>query len=181
MSSQRPVPLRRRDIMKPSQLIGLSVAAGLFAGFVALMAMGFFEDREAAFRGRILVIALIAGGSTFLGTMLVIGLLLMMVHPEEITQVIDKPTLIEEDTVIAELKAQREATDAAKAAARARRAAGQGSASRTGAAGAASGAGGTAGAGGVAAPADATGSGGAAGTRGDAGTPATHGDAAPRT
>lgn len=121
MSDDRPTPMRRRDLMKPSQLIGLSLAAALFAGLITLMAMGFFEDREAAFRLRIVDIALIAAGCTFIGTAICIALLLLMIQPAEVTQVVDKPTLVQDDIVIAELKAQRAATDAAKAAARAQR------------------------------------------------------------
>lgn len=123
MSDSRPAPaLRRRDIMTLKSLFWLSFSAALFAGFITLMAMGFFENREAAFRGRIAVIALIATVSTFVGTALCIWLLMLMVEPADVAHVVDKPTLIAEDHTITELNAQRAATDAAKAAARARRA-----------------------------------------------------------
>jgi amino acid transporter len=86
----------RRDLMKPVQLLGLALAAALFAGFVTLIAMGFFQQRYASESMHALVIALIVTGIVFIVTVVVISLLLLAINPADFSQhPIDRPVLLD--------------------------------------------------------------------------------------
>jgi len=89
-----PQPTTRRDLFRPVQLVGLAAAAALFAGFVTLMSMGFFEDRGHATTIRALVVALVATGITFVVTLVVMALLLLAVDPTQITKRVDRAVLL---------------------------------------------------------------------------------------
>jgi len=91
MTEERPT---RRDLMKPVQLLGLALVAALFAGFVTLISMGFFQRRFAAESGHALVVALVVTGITFIVTVVVISLLLLAVNPSEFTKQLDHPVLL---------------------------------------------------------------------------------------
>ena len=56
-------PTTRKDLMKPVQLLGLAFVAALFAGFVTLMSMGFFQTRPANEIQNALIVALVAAGA----------------------------------------------------------------------------------------------------------------------
>lgn len=87
----------RRDLMKPVQLLGLAFVAALFAGFVTLMSMGFFQTRPAEEIQRALVVAAVAAGATFIVTLVSVALLLLMVDPSKVTATIDRPLLLPTD------------------------------------------------------------------------------------
>ncbi len=89
-----PTPTTRRDLFRPMQLVGLAAAAALFAGFVTLMSMGFFEERGHGTTIRALVVALIATGITFVVTLVVMALLLLAVDPAQITKRVDRAVLL---------------------------------------------------------------------------------------
>ncbi len=84
----------RRDLMKPLHLVGIALGAGLFAGIVTLLAMGFFGQHPADQTLRALITALIAAGVTFIGTLVVMSLLLLAVDPAQVTQSVDRPVLL---------------------------------------------------------------------------------------
>ncbi len=84
----------RRDLMKPLHLVGIALGAGLFAGIVTLLAMGFFAQLPADQTMRALMVALIAAGVTFIGTLVVMSLLLLAVDPAQVTQAVDRPVLL---------------------------------------------------------------------------------------
>lgn len=87
----------RRDLMKPVQLLGLAFVAALFAGFVTLMSMGFFQTRPAEEIQRALVVAAVAAGATFIVTLVSVALMLLMVDPSKVTATIDRPLLLPTD------------------------------------------------------------------------------------
>ncbi|WP_211217924.1 amino acid transporter [Microbacterium luticocti] len=105
MTEKRPTT--RRDLMKPAQLLGLALIAALFAGVVTLVSMGFFQNRFPGESVHALVVGLIVAGITFIVTIVVISLLLLMVQPEQITHPVDKPVLIARDQAVAAEKAKR--------------------------------------------------------------------------
>ncbi len=120
MSDQRPTT--RRDLMRPAQLLGLALIAGLFAGVVTLVSMGFFQNRFPGESLHALEVAAVVAGITFIVTVVVIALLLLAVQPSQITHTIDKPVLIARDEAVQQEQA---AQDAAAARARQDRVGGQ--------------------------------------------------------
>ncbi len=87
-------PTTRRDLMKPVQLLGLAFIAALFAGFVTLMSMGFFQTRPADQIQRALIVGLVAAGATFIVTLVSLALLLLAVDPSKVTATVDRPLLV---------------------------------------------------------------------------------------
>jgi F0F1-type ATP synthase assembly protein I len=93
----------RRDLFKPVQLLGLALAAAVFAGVVVLISMGFFQDRFSGQGQHALVIGLIAAGIT---------LLVLVVDPAQVTKTIDGPVLLTKDAQKAEKNDADSGTDA---------------------------------------------------------------------
>ncbi|MTE24446.1 amino acid transporter [Microbacterium sp. ZXX196] len=94
MTEKQPT---RRDLMKPVQLIGIALAAALFAGFVTAMSMGAFtgsggEIAQAAWR-----MAAIMAGIVFIVVLLVLALLLLVVDPRDVAKPHDGPVLLPKD------------------------------------------------------------------------------------
>lgn len=89
----------RRALMRPVQLLGLAFVAAVFAGIVTLVSMGFFQARPADEIQRAVILALIVAGITFIVTLVVIALLVLMVDPAQVTRTVDRPLLLppEED------------------------------------------------------------------------------------
>ncbi|MDQ1130123.1 amino acid transporter [Microbacterium sp. SORGH_AS_0888] len=87
----------RRALMRPIQLLGLAFVAALFAGVVTLVSMGFFQAHPADEIQRALVLALVVAGITFIVTLLVIALLVLVVDPADVTRTIDRPLLLPPD------------------------------------------------------------------------------------
>lgn len=88
----------RRDLMKPVQLLGLAFGAAVFAGFVTLMSMGFFQTRPADQIQRALVVGLVAAGVTFIVVLVSVALMLLAVDPAKVTATVDRPLLLPEQT-----------------------------------------------------------------------------------
>ena len=84
----------RRDLMKPVQLLGLAFVAAAFAGIVTLVSMGFFQNREPGQSAHALVIGGIVAGITFIVTLVVIALLVLVVDPAQMTKTVDGPVLL---------------------------------------------------------------------------------------
>lgn len=84
----------RRELMKPLHLLGLALLAAVFAGVVALISLGFFQDREPGQAPHALLVGAIVAGITFIVTLVVIALLLLVVDPAEVARPIDGPVLI---------------------------------------------------------------------------------------
>ncbi len=87
-------PTTRRDLMKPVQLLGLAFGAAVFAGFVTLMSMGFFQARPADQVQRALVVGLVAAGATFIVVLVSVSLMLLAVDPAKVTKTVDRPLLL---------------------------------------------------------------------------------------
>ncbi|MFN3950695.1 amino acid transporter [Microbacterium sp.] len=87
----------RRDLMKPVQLLGLAFIAALFAGFVTLMSMGFFQTRPADQIQRALIVALVAAGATFIIVLVSVALMLLAVDPSKVTATVERPLLLPKD------------------------------------------------------------------------------------
>ena len=82
MTDERPT---RRDILKPVQLLGFAFAAALFAGFIALMSMGFFQSLTGPEREHVVVVSLVIAGIAFISTLLSLSRLLLLskvCHPQ---------------------------------------------------------------------------------------------------
>lgn len=90
-------PTTRKDLMKPVQLLGLAFIAALFAGFVTLMSMGFFQTRPADQIQRALIVALVAAGATFIIVLVSVALMLLAVDPSKVTKTVDRPLLLPTD------------------------------------------------------------------------------------
>ncbi|MGZ0712242.1 amino acid transporter (plasmid) [Coraliomargarita sp. W4R53] len=89
-------PTTRRDLMKPVQLLGLAFGAALFAGFVTLMSMGFFQERAGDEAQRALLTALVIAGISFIAVLLIASLLLLAIDPAEFSKPRDRPVLMPE-------------------------------------------------------------------------------------
>jgi len=90
-------PTTRKDLMKPIQLLGLAFGAALFAGFVTLMSMGFFQTRPEDQIQRALVVGLVAAGATFIVVLVSVALMLLVVDPSKVTKTVDRPLLLPKD------------------------------------------------------------------------------------
>jgi hypothetical protein len=87
----------RRDILKPVQLLGFGFAAALFAGIIALVSMGFFQELTAAERGHVLIVSLIVAGIAFIATLVIIALLMLAVDPAQVTKTVDQGVLLDDE------------------------------------------------------------------------------------
>jgi Na+/melibiose symporter-like transporter len=87
----------RRDLLRPVQLLGLAALAAVFAGFVTLMTMGFFQAIPGEDRQQVLVVGAIVAGITFIATLLILSLLLLAVDPAQVTKTVDRPVLLPQD------------------------------------------------------------------------------------
>jgi hypothetical protein len=92
-----PRPASRRDLLKPVQLLGLAFAAAAFAGIVTLVSMGFFQSRPADELQRVVIVALIVAGISFIVTLVGLALLLLAVDPSQVTKTVDRPVLLADD------------------------------------------------------------------------------------
>jgi hypothetical protein len=90
-------PTTRRDLLKPVQLLGLAFVAAVFAGVIALVSMGIFQDLDAAEREHVIVVSLVVAGIAFIATLVGIALLMLAVDPAQVTKQIDAPVLDRDD------------------------------------------------------------------------------------
>lgn len=102
MTDDKPT---RREILRPLHLVGLALAAGIFAGLVVLVSTGAFTDRvntaiaNGTYRGLPpITLALIVAGSAFIITLIGLSMLMLAVNPADVVKTIDKPVLYDEQT-----------------------------------------------------------------------------------
>ena len=94
----------RREILRPLHLVGIALAAGIFACVVTLVSTGAFtEDVNVAiangsYEGLTpVMLGLVIGGGAFIVTLLGIALLMLAVDPADVTKTIDKPVLLDKE------------------------------------------------------------------------------------
>lgn len=90
----------RRDLLRPLHLLGLALAAGVFAALVTMVSTGAFTERvnQSIAQGNYdglppVTLGLVVGGIAFIVTALVLALLILAVDPAEITRPVDHPVL----------------------------------------------------------------------------------------
>lgn len=94
---------RRKDLLRPLQLVGLSLLCGLFAGVVTLIATGAFTDKVMRMveKGTYAGIppwnlAFIVTGGIFIAALLILSILILAVDPSDFTKPHDRPVLYDE-------------------------------------------------------------------------------------
>jgi len=85
--------LTRRDLMKPVHLLGWSLVAALFAGFVTAMSMGAFTEQSGDTVASAWRLSAIVAGIVFIVVVLSLALLLLVVDPQEVTKQHDRGVL----------------------------------------------------------------------------------------
>lgn len=88
---------RRRDLMRPAQLLGIAFACAAFAGIITAMAMGAFEALPAEAKLQAWSIAGIVAGISFIVVLLGVSLLLLAVSPSDVEKTVDRPVLLREE------------------------------------------------------------------------------------
>lgn len=88
---------RRRDLMRPVQLLGIAFVAAAFAGTVTAVTMGAFQDGPPEAKLRAWAVAGIVAGISFIVVLLVVSLLLLVVDPADVDREVDRPVLIQKD------------------------------------------------------------------------------------
>lgn len=88
---------RRRDLMRPVQLLGIAFVAAAFAGFVTAMAMGAWQAIPGEDVARAWAVAGIVAGIAFIAVLLILSLLLLAIDPAEVEKPIDRPVLLREE------------------------------------------------------------------------------------
>ncbi len=83
--------------MKPVQLLGLAFTAAMFAGIVTVVSMGAFQAKPAEDVQNAIIVALIVAGITFIATLVIIALLMLVVDPAQITKQIDRAVLLPDE------------------------------------------------------------------------------------
>lgn len=94
---------RRRDLLRPLQLVGLSLLCGLFAGVVTLIATGAFTNKvmrmvDKGTYGAIPPwnLAFIVTGGIFIAALLILSILILAVDPSDFTKQHDRPVLYDD-------------------------------------------------------------------------------------
>ena len=85
--------LTRRDLMKPVHLLGWSLVAALFAGFVTAMSMGAFTEQGGGTAAAAWRLSAIVAGIVFIVVVLSLALLLLVVDPQEVAKPHDRGVL----------------------------------------------------------------------------------------
>ena len=85
--------LTRRDLMKPVHLLGWSLVAALFAGFVTAMSMGAFTEQGGGTVAAAWRLSAIVAGIVFIVVVLSLALLLLVVDPQEVAKPHDRGVL----------------------------------------------------------------------------------------
>lgn len=88
---------RRRDLMRPVQLLGIAFVAAAFAGLVTAMAMGAWQAIPGEDVARAWAVAGIVAGITFIAMLLILSLLLLAIDPAEVQKPVDRPVLLREE------------------------------------------------------------------------------------
>lgn len=95
----------RRELLRPLHLLGIALAAGVFAAVVTLVSTGAFTSRvnDSIARGTYqgltpVVLGLVVGGGAFIVTLLVLSMLILAVDPREYQEkTLDRPVLYDGD------------------------------------------------------------------------------------
>lgn len=85
---------RRRDLMRPAQLLGIAFVCAAFAGIITAMSMGAFESVPIEHRLRAWSVAGIIAGVAFIVVLLCVSLLLLAVDPADVEKDVDRPVLL---------------------------------------------------------------------------------------
>lgn len=95
----------RRELLRPLHLLGIALAAGIFAAVVTLVSTGAFTARvnnaiaSGTYQGLTPVgLGLVIGGGAFIVTLLILSMLILAVDPRQYEeQTLDRPVLFDED------------------------------------------------------------------------------------
>lgn len=88
-----PTRPTRRELLRPVQLLGFAFAAAAFGGLVTLVSMGALQEGPAEQVQRAVVVALIVAGISFIATLVVLALLILVVDPAQVGKPIDGPVM----------------------------------------------------------------------------------------
>lgn len=88
---------RRRDLMRPVQLVGIAFVAATFAGLVTVMSMGAFQAIPAEDVARAWAVAGIVAGIAFIVVLLVLSLLLLVLDPADVARPVERPVLLRDE------------------------------------------------------------------------------------
>lgn len=102
MTDDKPT---RRELLRPLHLLGIALAAGVFAAAVTLVTTGAFTERvnlaiaNGTYEGLSPVaLGLVVGGGAFIVTLLGIAMLMLAVDPAQYgDDEIDRPVLYDEE------------------------------------------------------------------------------------
>jgi hypothetical protein len=95
----------RRELLRPLHLLGIALAAGVFAAVVTLVSTGAFTSRvnnaiaSGTYQGLTPVgLGLVIGGGAFIVTLLILSMLILAVDPRDYEEkTLDRPVLFDED------------------------------------------------------------------------------------
>ncbi|WP_404436569.1 hypothetical protein LG322_15105 [Microbacterium aerolatum] len=95
----------RRELLRPLHLLGIALAAGVFAAVVTLVSTGAFTARvnnaiaSGTYQGLTPVgLGLVVGGGAFIVTLLIMSMLILAVDPRQYEeQTLDRPVLFDEE------------------------------------------------------------------------------------
>lgn len=95
----------RRELLRPLHLLGIALAAGIFAAVVTLVSTGAFTARvnnavaNGTYEGLTpVVLGLVIGGGAFIVTLLIMSMLILAVDPREYQdKTLDRPVLYDEE------------------------------------------------------------------------------------
>ena len=102
MSEQKS---NRRELLRPLHLLGIALAAGVFAAVVTLVSTGAFTERvnNAVANGTYdglspVMLGLVVGGGSFIVTLLIMSMLILAVDPRDYQdKTLDHPVLLDEE------------------------------------------------------------------------------------
>ncbi|MGW9627413.1 hypothetical protein [Microbacterium sp. NPDC055521] len=101
MTDNKPT---RKEILRPLHLVGIALAAGVFATVVTLVSTGAFTERvnlsiaKGTYEGLTPVgLGLVVGGASFIVTLLGLAMLMLAIDPADVTKTIDRPVLFDAD------------------------------------------------------------------------------------
>lgn len=101
MTDNKPT---RKEILRPLHLVGIALAAGVFATVMTLVSTGAFTERvnlsiaKGTYEGLTpLGLGLVIGGASFIVTLLGLAMLMLAVDPADVTRTIDRPVLFDHD------------------------------------------------------------------------------------
>ncbi len=96
MSEKNPT---RRDLMRPVQLLGFALIAAIFAGIVTLVSMGVLQEgrpgQDVDQQLRAWAVGGIVAGITFIATLVIMALLLLVIDPAQVAKPVDRGLLLD--------------------------------------------------------------------------------------